>query len=86
MSTLLFAVIIAADVVCRLLGVGFQITEEGGLVNRTNIFVIGYILYIILLLVLMRQVRQLLYRRVMIGFYGTMGVSVLLRMGQLPFR
>lgn len=82
-SMLLFIVIIGADVVRTIAGVGFRILPDGTVVNRTNIFMIGYIAFVVLLAVLMRRVQRLVYKRVMYGFYGTMIVSVAIRFGQL---
>ena len=84
-SSLLFVVIMGIDIVRTLIGVGFQISPEGKVLHRTNLYVIGYIAYIILLAALMNRASKLLYKRVMYGFYGTMLVSVLIRLGQLPF-
>ena len=75
--------IIGIEIVRTVMGVGFQITEDGRVINRSNLFMIGYLLYVVLLLALMYRVQNRLYKRVMYGFYGTMAVSVLLRFGQL---
>ncbi len=83
LSMILFVLIIGMDIVCTITGVGFHIAEDGTVHHRTNLFVIGYVLYVILLAVLMRRVQHLVYRRVMYGFYGVMAVSVLLRFGQM---
>ena len=82
-SSLLLVLIVVADIVMTVRGVGFQIAEDGTLHSRTNLFMIGYVLYVALLAVLMRRAQRFLYKRVMYGFYGTMAVSVLLRFGQL---
>lgn len=81
-ATLMF-VIVGIDIVRTIMGVGFRIADDGTVVHRTNIFMIGYVLYLILLAVLMRRVQRLIYSRVMYGFYGVMAVSVLVRFGQL---
>ena len=83
-STVLLVVIVGYDIFRTVSGVGFQIAEDGTVVNKTNIFIVGYVLFIVLLLVLMRRIRGLLYKRVMYGFYGTMAVSVVIRLAQLP--
>ena len=83
-STLLLVVIVGIDIVRTVTGTGFHIAEDGTVVNRSNLFAIGYVLFIILLLVLMAQIQNLLYKRVMYGFYGTMAISVIVRLGQLP--
>lgn len=84
-SCLVFVGIIGTDIVRTVLGSGFRITADGTVVNRTNIFMIGYILYVVILAVLLYRVRDLLFRRVLYGFYGTMAVSLIIRFGQLAF-
>ncbi len=81
--SLLFLGIVITDIVLTVKGAGFYIAEDGTVHNRTNLFMIGYILYVVLLVVLMKNVEHLLYKRVMYGFYGTMAVSVLVRFGQM---
>ena len=83
LSASLFIGIVAADIIVTLAGYGFRIEADGSVSNRTNLFVIGYILYVILIAVLIRRVESLLYKRVVYGFYGTMVVSVTLRFAQL---
>ena len=82
-STLLFVAIVGTDVVRAVTGTGFQITESGMVIHKTNLFMIGYVLYIIFLLLLMTNVRKLVYKQVMRGFYETMALSVLIRFGQI---
>ncbi len=81
-SCTLFFASVAADIILTVKGVGFRITEDGMVLNGINIFMIGYVLFTVLLVSLMRRVRDLLYKRVMYGFYGTMAVSLLVRFGQ----
>lgn len=82
-SSLLLFAIVGIDVVRTIMGVGFRIAADGTVVHRTNLFMIGYVLYIAFLAVLMRRVQGLLFKRVMYGFYAVMGVSVVIRFGQL---
>ena len=82
-STALFVAILGADIVGTVMGVGFRLSETGEVVGRSNVYMIGYLLFVILLAVLMSQVRHLLYKRVMYGFYGTMAVSAAIRFVQL---
>ncbi|MBR0367373.1 MAG: EAL domain-containing protein [Clostridia bacterium] len=74
---------VGADIILTLSGAGFKIAADGTVLNRTNLFLIGYILFIMVLVVLMNRVGNLLYKRVMYGFYGTMAVSLVIRFGQL---
>ena len=82
LSTVLFVGIVVADILFTANGHGFHIDENGVIHHRTNLFMIGYVLYIILLTVLLKQVHKLLYKRVMYGVYGIMAVSVLVWAGE----
>ena len=84
-STVVFVVIVGIDIFRAVTGIGFRILEDGTVVNRSNLFAMGYVVFTILLAVLMFRVRNLVYKRVMYGFFGTMIVSVIVRLGQLPF-
>ena len=75
--------IVGVDVFRAVTGAGFTVVEGRMVICNVNLFMIGYVLYILFLLVLMRRVQNLLYKRVLYGFYGTMAVSVLIRFGQL---
>ena len=82
-SCALLFIIVGVDIFLTLTGRGFRISDDGQIVNGSNLFMIGYVLYVILLAVLLRRVEHLLYRRVMYGFYAVMAISVLIRFGQL---
>ena len=83
-STVLLVVVIVLDIVMTATGIGFQVTESGQVVSRTNLFLIGYVLFVVLIVVLVRRVGKLLYKRVVYGFLGIIVVSVAIRLGQLP--
>ncbi|MBQ6401894.1 MAG: EAL domain-containing protein [Firmicutes bacterium] len=82
-SVLLFAAIVTADIVRTVTGAGVRTAEDGAVIYSESIFLIGYALYIIFLLGLLYHVRGLLYRRVMYGFYGAIGVAILIRVIQM---
>ena len=82
-STVLFVGIVGTDVVLCLLGVSFRIMPDGTVVDRSNVYMIGFVLNTIFLGVLLSRVRHRLYKRVMYGFYGTMAVSVAIRLSQI---
>ena len=82
-STVLLVGIVGIDVIQTVSGAGAQIAESGEPVGMANIYMIGFVLFVILLAMLMHRVRTLVYRRVMYGFYGTMVVSLGIRFAQL---
>ena len=83
-ATVLLVVIVGLDILLAVTGVGFQITEDGRVVGRTNLFIIGYLVFVVVIVALVRQVGSLLYKRVVYGFLGIIAVSVAVRLGQLP--
>lgn len=78
-SSTLFSVIVIADIIRAILGYGYTVTENGMEIKQTNLYMIGYVLFVILIFVLMLGIRKLLYKRVMIGFCATMILSVIVR-------
>ena len=82
-ATLLLVVIVGIDIFRAVNGIAYSVTEQGMVIHETNLFVIGYVLFCILISLLMTRVHHLLYKRVMYGFYGTMAISIALRFGQL---
>ena len=79
----LLFVILATDIIMTIAGVGFKMNADGTVEEKTNIFMIGYVLFILILIGLMTRVLKLVYRRIMYGFYGIMIISVGLRFAQL---
>jgi len=64
-------------------GTGFRIGEDGAVQEAGgNIFLVGYLAYIVLLGILLIHVRGRLYKRVMYGFYGTVLMAILLNLLQ----
>ena len=82
-ATILFVTIIGIDVFRLLTGTGFRILADGTIVGKSNLYVIGYLLFVVFLLAIMIRVQGLLYKQVMYGFYGTMAISVIIRFAQL---
>ena len=82
-STALFLTIMATDVLLTVTKVGFVLGEDGTVIHGTNIFMVGYIAFVILIAVIIFAIRKLVYKRVLYGFYGVMALSIALRFGQL---
>ena len=77
-ANLLFAAAMAADIIVTAQGPTFFVDETGIQFVRRGIFIYAYLGYLILCVVLVARVRKLLYRRIMLGFYGTMSISFLI--------
>lgn len=82
-STSLMFVIIIMDVIATSLGYGFKINDDGTVLPRTNLYMIGYVAYIIMIIAVMYYTKNMLYKRVVYGFYGTIGISLFIRIIQI---
>lgn len=80
--TALVVLFVAADIIRDLTSDGFQNAEDGTVVQKNFLFTIAYIVFSVLLILLLTRVRNLVYKRVMYGFYGTMAIAFLTRLGQ----
>ena len=83
-SCSMFVGFVLIDIIGVSTGFGFRIAEDGTVSDRMHLFMIGYVSFLILLIVLMNWVQDFVYIRVMYGFYGTMVVAAVIRFGQLP--
>lgn len=80
LSSALFSAILITDIVIAVSGLGYSVSESGEMViNKTNLYMIGCVLFVALIIVIMINVRKKLYSRVLIGFYATMALSVFVR-------
>jgi EAL domain-containing protein (putative c-di-GMP-specific phosphodiesterase class I) len=77
LADLLFAAALLADVVVTAQGLTFYFDDTGIRFVRRGIFIYAYLGYLILSMVLLLRVRKLLFHRIMLGFYGTIAVSVI---------
>ena len=85
-GTILFLGCVAVDVILTFTGVGFKIVKETGeALGGSNVFMIGYVVYVLFLAILMFRIRKLVYKRVLLGFYATMMLSVIVRFAQMGF-
>jgi len=78
----LVVVFVAIDIIRDLTNEGFQIAEDGTVVQKNTLFSIAYIVFSVLLIRLLTKVQNLVYKRVLYGFYGTMLVAFLTQIGQ----
>ena len=76
-ANLLFAITMLADIIITSQGPTFIVKENGISFIRHGIFMYAYLGFTIICLILMVSVRRLLFRRIMLGFYGTIAISFL---------
>lgn len=84
LGTVLFIGFVAVDIALTFNSVGFYINKETGEPSGgSNVFMIGYVAFIIFLAALMFRIRKLIYKRVLFGFYATMALAVIIRFAQM---
>lgn len=71
----IFAAVMAADVLDTMRRVNVSSMDGGFSFEGGSVFSIGYIAFVTMALALLAMVGKRLYRRVMLGFYGTMAMS-----------
>ena len=74
-ANLLFAVATVVEIIVTTQGLSFVVDDAGIRFARRGIFIYAYLCYIILCVVLLLWARKLLFRRIMLGFYGTLAIS-----------
>ena len=77
-STLLYIAVIVLDIVMTVTGSGFHINSDRTVTQGSNIFLWGYLAFMVVILYLMIANRNRIYRQVMNGFYGTMSVAFII--------
>ena len=83
-GTVLFLGFVGVDIIFTITGHGFRIVKETGEpVAGSNVFMIGYVVYILFIAALMFRIRKLIYKRILYAFYATMALSVIIRFAQL---
>ena len=78
LANIIFAVALLADIINTAQGLTFTVTETSVIFERNGTFFVAYFAFAVLCVALLVMIRNLIFRRVMFGFYGTMAVSVLM--------
>ncbi len=84
-ASVLLAVLTVADAVVTLGGRSLEIGQTGMHYKGRDVFIYGYLAYAFIVVVMMYRVRNRLYKRVMMGFYCTMGFSFIILASQMLF-
>ncbi|MBR5349556.1 MAG: EAL domain-containing protein [Lachnospiraceae bacterium] len=74
--------VILTDIITTVNGAGFTIDRAGKATTGFNVFMVGHLLFLGVIIALMLRYGGRLYRRVMIGFYGTLLVSLIILLVQ----
>ena len=76
LANIVFALAMLADIVVTARGLSFVYDEAGIHFVRRGIFLYAFAGYSVMCLILLVKVRKLVFHRVMLGFYGTMSISI----------
>lgn len=83
-SMSIFLIFVTVDVILTVTGVGFVVDVASGEASqRDNVFIIGYTVYLLFLVLLLYRIRKLVYKRVLWGFFLTMALAAIVRYAQL---
>ena len=77
-SAAIFLIVIISDIVATITGKGFRLNKVGTADVGMNIFLYGYISFIVVIIFLMVAFRNRIYKQAMLGFYGTMAISFMI--------
>lgn len=75
LATLILLAVTGVDVADTLRGLSLRVTSDGVVFRGRGVFMYGYLAFVALIVVMLAAVRKRLFRRVMLGFYGSMVVS-----------
>lgn len=89
-ATGVYAIIILTDIILTISGKGFRIGDDGTASYGPNVFMAGYIAFVSLIVFVILKYRDKLYRKSVLGLFGTMAVSFFIlynqgRHGQAAF-
>ena len=89
-ASIIYIVVILTDIVTAVKGTGLRLNSKGEEISGVNVFLVGYMCFILVIVLLMIIFRDRLFKRVVVGFYGTMAMSFLVfynqgRHGQSSF-
>ncbi len=87
---LIFIAVVGLDIADTVRGISVSMSDTGLVFQSRGVFTYGYAAYLLVIICELFYVRKRLYRRVMLGFYGTMAISFLIlflagRRGQQSF-
>ncbi|MCR5406605.1 MAG: EAL domain-containing protein [Lachnospiraceae bacterium] len=81
-STVIYVIVLVTDIVTSITGTGFRLNSDGTVYSGINIFMIGYVAFTALLTFVLLKYRTRVYRKALMGMFGTMIVAVLMLYNQ----
>ncbi|MBR1816738.1 MAG: EAL domain-containing protein [Lachnospiraceae bacterium] len=74
-ASIIYFTVIITDIVMTVTKTGFRLNKDGSMATGLNIFMLGYLAFMVEIIYLMIAYRDRIYKKAMFGFYGTMMVS-----------
>ncbi len=89
-SAIIYLTVLITDIVTTVNGTGFRLNSDGTAISGLNIFMFGYIAFVLVIASLILRYRKKVYKKAMIGMFGIMLTSLLIlnnqgRHGQSSF-
>ncbi|MBO4374172.1 MAG: EAL domain-containing protein [Lachnospiraceae bacterium] len=81
-SMALYILVIAGDVFVSVFTIGISTDPANRSYRMINVFLVGYILFLIIIVILTLRYGRHIYKRVMMGFYATIGLSLIILVSQ----
>lgn len=82
LAAVVLVAVVVIDVIDTFSGNSVQFTDAGIVYKSRHVFFIGYLVYVALIVVMLAKVRKRLFKRVMMGFYGSMAISFIILLMQ----
>ena len=81
-GTAIYVIVLVTDIVTGITGKGFRLSSNGSVYSGINIFMLGYVAFTTLLLFILIKYRNRVYKKALMGIFGTMVVAVLVLYNQ----
>lgn len=81
-GTVIYVIVLVTDIVTGITGKGFRLSSDGSVYSGINIFMLGYVAFTTLLLFILIKYRNRVYKKALMGIFGTMVVAVLVLYNQ----
>ena len=71
----IYVIVLISDILLTVLGKGFRIDKYGSAVYGPNVFMLGYIAFVLLIVFTIIKYRDKIYSKFVMGIFGTMAIS-----------
>ncbi len=74
-ASAVYLAVMSTDIVTTIRGTGFRLNGNGTAVSGVNIFMLGYLVYVVIIIYLVIVFRNRIYKKAVFGILGTMAVA-----------